>query len=288
MKLVFQNVFGTLMVLILAASAAYSANFAGFRDALPPPSRTVAAGAIDRDPSTANSNDGASSLRSFPWWAPVAEFEGTGDTTTDEFAIDEFALQWRASWKCDSGERLSAAARRPEGEVVGQPLVDDECPAEGAGLSVESGEFALQVEADGAWELVIEEQVDVPLVEPLTPEMEDGRVVATAEIYDMDRKGEGTLAIYRLKDGSHMLRLDDFYISPNVDLEIDVSALKRPETTDEFFEARYEEIALMPVTTGSINYKIPDSVDLKDWRSIVVWCEPLHIAYAGATLDFEG
>ncbi|MGI8407266.1 MAG: DM13 domain-containing protein [Actinomycetota bacterium] len=287
MKRILQNLFGTLMVLILAVSAAYSANFAGFRDALPPPSRTVNAGAIDRDPSTANDNENVSSLRSFPWWAPVEEFEGSGDTTTDRFEIDEFALQWRAVWKCLSGERLVVTARRPNGDVAGQPLVDDDCPAEGTGLSVEAGEFTLGVEADGAWELVIEEQVDVPLVEPLTPEMDKGRVIASAEIYDMDRKGEGTLAVYRLKDGSHMLRLEDFYISPNVDLEIDVSALKRPETTDEFFEARYEEIALMPVTTGSINYKIPDSIDLKDWQSIVVWCEPLHIAYAGATLDME-
>lgn len=77
----------------------------------------------------------------------------------------------------------------------------------------------------------------------------------------------------------------DFYVSPNVDLEIDVGSMTRPKTTEDFDRSRYEQIALMPVTTGSINYEIPRSVTRDEWSSIVIWCEPLHIAYAAATLE---
>jgi len=281
-----QNVLGSLMVLVLGVSAAYSANVSGFRDAFPPPSRNVDSGPIDRDPTTANSSASTTSLRSFPWWAPVATFSGDETTVTESFEIDPFALQWRSGWTCESGS-LFVEARRPGGDVIGQPLVDTECPTEGRGFSVETGAFELAVEAEGGWELVVEQQVDVPLVEPPTPQMEKGEVIATGEIYDMDRSGEGTVEVYELDDGTHMLRLEDFYITPNVDLEIDVSELSEPKTTEEFDSAPYEEVTLMPVTTGSINYEIPESVDIMDWRSIVIWCEPLHLAYGGATLEIK-
>ncbi len=284
MRRTLQNVLGALMVLVLGTSAAYSANFAGFRDSVPPPAQRVRAAAIDRDPATATASGAKSSLRSFPWWAQVATFDGTGPETTDRFTIDEFALQWRAVWTCESGHLL-VRAQRGDGEAVGQPLVDAPCPSDGTGFSVELGDLRMDVQAEGPWELVVEEQVDVPLVEPPTAEMEKGRVVATGEIYDMDRRGSGTVFVYRLRDGSTMVRLEDFYITPNVDLEIDVSELERPQTTEEFTSARYERIAMMPVTTGSINYEVPDDVDVRDWESIVIWCEPLHLAYAGATLE---
>ncbi len=272
------------MVLLLAVSAAYSANFSGLRDAFPPPSRLVSAGPIDRDATTVDDSTASASLRSFPWWAPVKTFSGTGPTTTAAFTIDDFALQWRAVWTCESGHLL-AQARTPAGETLAQPLADSTCPREGTGFSVDTGEIVLEVEADEEWEIVVEQQVDVPLVEPLIKEMKQGRVIASGEIYDMDRRGNGLMSIYKLKDGSMMLRLEDFFVSPNVDLEVDLSVLPDPKTTEEFTKARYEEVSMMPVTTGSINYEIPDSIDLSEWRSVVIWCEPLHIAYAGATLS---
>lgn len=50
----------------------------------------------------------------------------------------------------------------------------------------------------------------------------------------MDQSGTGAVTIYRLADGSAALRLDDFFVTPNVDLEIHLSPLEAPQTTDEF------------------------------------------------------
>lgn len=280
-----QSVLGTLMVLILGFSAAYSANFAGFRDALPPPSRFVAAPAIDRDSGTTTRIAEGDSLRSFPWWAPVADFSGTGPTQTDPFTIDRFALQWRVRASCREGS-LQVVAARPNGGALAPPLTETDCPSDAIGISVDNGEISLNVEADAPWDLVVEQQVDVPLVEPPTPEMIDGRVIATAKLYGMERRGEGTMAVYRLKDGSVMIRLEDFFVSPNIDLELDVSAHPRPMTADEFTAADRERVALMPVTTGSINYEVPEEIEIEAWRSLVIYCEPLDIAYAGAPLTF--
>jgi hypothetical protein len=44
------------------------------------------------------------------------------------------------------------------------------------------------------------------------------------------------------------------------------------------------QIASLKSTLGSQNYVLPASVDEGSIRSIVIWCEPVRIAYAAATL----
>lgn len=47
--------------------------------------------------------------------------------------------------------------------------------------------------------------------------------VATGSFYNIDRTGTGNVTIYRQADGRYSLRLDDFFVSPNSDLEIRLS-----------------------------------------------------------------
>lgn len=283
MKQKLATVAGGLMVALLAVSAAYSANFRGFRDALPPPATRLPVQQVSGGLEGAGSVD-VSILRSSPWWDRVTTFSGNGSAITGTFSIDPSALQWRVGWTCEAGS-LQVQPHRPSGEPIGQAPIDDDCPSEGIGLSIGVDEIELRVEATAEWELTIEQQLDLPLVEPPTPEMEAGELIATGELYPIERKGEGKLEVYRLRDGSLQMRLEDFYVSPNVDLEIEVSSLAEPRSTDGFFEAPHEHVAMVPITTGSINYDVPDTIDLDRWRSIVIWCEPLHIAYAAATLE---
>ena len=71
------------------------------------------------------------------------------------------------------------------------------------------------------------------LVEPPLPVMSAAgtRKVLTGQLYRMDQVGTGTLDIYRLPDGGHALRLEDFFVTANIDLELRLSALEAPRTT---------------------------------------------------------
>jgi hypothetical protein len=40
----------------------------------------------------------------------------------------------------------------------------------------------------------------------------------------------------------------------------------------------------LKATAGSMNLRVPDGVDLGRYRSIVIWCEITHNAYASAPL----
>lgn len=275
-----------LGLVALAASAGFGGNLFGVRERVlgpetpppRPPAVSRAADAVAAAPVTTGQEETV--LRSQPWWQEVVVLEGDGSTTTEEFTIASAAIQWRATWTCRSG-RLTVT---PGGGS--EALVDDGCPGAGSGYSTETGTTRLRVDAQGPWELRIEQQLDVPLVEPPLPVMTAPGTVSqlTGSFYGMDQSGTGTVTIYRLSDGGHALRLDEFFVTPNVDLEIRLSPLEAPRTSEEFMSAPSAWVAPLDVTAGSMNFALPPDVDPAEYRSVVIWCPLIDSAYAAATL----
>ena len=276
---------GGLILVAMALSAAYGGGFFGLRDRFPPPaSRTPASpfgSPVDPDAAARP----ARYRRSQPYWREVARFSGTGPATTPPVAIDPRALQWRVAWRCQRGD-FRIQPRRPGAEAHGHRLADATCPAQGRGTSVARGRFQLEVGSAGPWQARVEQQLDVPLVEPPIPEMtaRGTRMVARGEFYDIDEDGLGRVEVYRHRSGSLSLRLEDFYVTPNVDLEIRFSELERPRTTKEIARAPFENVVFLKATTGSMNYRLPPDAFGPRVRSVVIWCELTHNAYAAASL----
>lgn len=283
LRLRARQVGSALALLALAASAVYAGDPFGLRARLlglpepkPPASGRVAVEAA----SDAEASDGTL-LRSQPWWQDVETFEGTGPGASSPFTIDEAALQWRVRWTCSSGELVVRAATHEE------PLVDAPCPEGEAGYSTRTGRTRLEVDADGPWELEVQQQVDVPLDEPPLPAMTaPGTVrVASGSFYDIDQKGTGEVTIYRTGEEAYALRLEEFFVTPNVDLEIRLSPLEAPRTTDEYLTAPAVLVDGLDVTAGSMNFPVPERIDPTEYRSVVIWCPPLRSAYAAASLE---
>ena len=230
-------------------------------------------------PTTAPGRD-QTLLRSQPWWQGVSKLEGRGSTTSAPFTVSPDALQWRANWTCETGRLLV----RAPGQA--RPVVDAACPGTGSGYSVRKGAVALEVTAQGPWTMVLDQQVDVPLVEPPLPAMSAAgtRLVFTGSLYRMDQVGTGTLNIYQTADGRHLLRLDSFFVTANVDLELRFSPLEAPRTTEQFMSAPSVWAAPLDVTAGSLNFTLPPDVNPAQYRSVVVWCPIIDSAYAAVTL----
>ncbi|MDQ4070128.1 MAG: DM13 domain-containing protein [Actinomycetota bacterium] len=219
-------------------------------------------------------------LRSQPWWQELTTLEGNGSTTTAPFNVVQDALQWRAKWRCETGRLVVRVPNQA------RPVVDAACPGEGTGYGVRKGAVSLQVTGDGPWRMVVDQQVDIPLEEPPLPVMSapGTRPVFTGSLYRMDQVGTGTVTFYRLADGSHVLRLDKFFVTANIDLELRLSPLEAPRTTEQFMNAPSVWVAPLDITTGSLNFTVPPDVDPAAYRSLVVWCPIIDSAYAAATL----
>jgi len=181
---------------------------------------------------------------------------------------------------------FAARAQHPSGKKLPRALVPaTACPKQGAGFSVKTGRFALAIDASGPWAVKVG-QVDVPLVEPPLPEMSspEAKAVRSGELYNIDRVGRGTVKITRLPNGVMAIRLEEFFVSQNSDLELRLSELAEPKTTPEIAAAPAANLELLKATTGSMNYLIPPEVSIGRYRSLVIWCELTHNAYAAASL----
>ena len=224
-------------------------------------------------------------LRSVPWWQDVASFAGSADEVTEAFVISDDILQWRVRWTCMQGNLTVALAGRDE-----PPLVDASCPDGGTAYVTEPGEAMLEISASAPWTVEVAQQIDAPLVEPPLEGMTapGAEVVARSSLYGIERTGTGEMIVYRLVGGGYALRLEDVYVTPNIDLELRFSELDRPGSTEEFLDARSVFVAPMPVTAGSLNFRIPKRLEPLKFGSLVIWCPPLAVAYAGATIEPEG
>ena len=214
-------------------------------------------------------------------WETVSTFNGSGAFTTPEFSILPNAIQWRVRFTCTTGTlRISSnpPPRRPG------PVVDASCPKEDTGYSIVTGPVRMQIEATGAWRAVVDQQVDTPLDEPLLPGMTPDRVVAQGSFYKVEIRGEGTAKLYRLPDGRRILRFENFVTGENTDLFVWLSEVAKPATSAQAIGSPHVEIANLKSTIGNQNYEIPASIPTDRIKSIVIWCQPVQIAYAAAAL----
>ena len=246
------------------------------------PSQTPTSGAgvnFDTPPSSA-----PGTRKSQPYWTPLSTFQGTGNTTSGSFTVDPGAIQWRVSWHCESAP-FTVVSVNAQGQESRRKIADAlSCPTDGEGFSAEKGAQTLKVTTSGPWRLVVEQQVDVPLVEPAPATLASARVLGTAQVYDVDREGEGTAKIYELPNGTRMIRLEDFFVSINSDLELRLSELPAPKTTDEVTKAPFKVVAPLKATVGNMNYEVPPDIDVSRYKSIVIWCEITRNAYAAAAI----
>jgi len=269
-------------VALVVASALLGSNMFGLRDSLlgsatPEPAPSVASRVAGEAPATTPER---TRLRSQPWWQEVTVLEGAGPTTAAPFTIVDSAIQWRVKGTCQSGRLVVQAPQRPK------PLIDAACEGGASGFATKTGEVTMKVTADGPWKLQVEQQVEVPLVEPPLPTMmaPGAAAVSKGSFYKIDRSATGTATIYRLADGSHAIRLDDFFVSPNSELEVRLSTLKAPQNNKEYLAAPSELITKLDVTTGSLNFAIPPNINPADYGSVVIWCQAVESAYGAATL----
>ena len=280
-----QRALSVLGLVAVGASALVGGNFLGLRETLwgsESPEARPAAASRDAGAATATTAPApdATALRSQPWWQGLTKLEGRGAMAATPFTVSHDALQWRAKWTCETGRLVV----RVPGQA--RPVIDANCPGAETGYGVRTGPVALEVTAAGPWTLTVDQQVDLPLNEPPLPVMSapDTKVVFTGSLYRMDQVGTGTLHIYQTADGRHLLRLDSFFVTANVDLELRLSPLEAPRTTEQFMSAPSVWAAPLDVTTGSLNFTLPPDVNPARYKSVVVWCPIIDSAYAAVTL----
>lgn len=117
------------------------------------------------------------------------------------------------------------------------------------------------------------------------PAAGDPTIFSQGTFVDADNfhQGEGMATIYTLADGQQVLRFEEFEVTNGPDLHVILSSNPNPTSRSDIGED-YVDLGPLKGNLGNQNYEIPADVDLSQYQSIVIYCQPFHVVFATATL----
>ena len=153
------------------------------------------------------------------------------------------------------------------------------------------------------WKLFTDEVVDEALPLPAaassaptnpgtTPEpTPEPQVLAKGRFISHEHETTGRAEVLQLPDGKRVLRFEDLQTSNGPDLKVWLAAAPVIPGTDGWFvfdDDEFEDLGPLKGNIGNQNYRIPDSVDLKQLSSVSIWCDRFSVSFGAAELKLVG
>ncbi len=167
---------------------------------------------------------------------------------------------------------------------LGSPLfitneVDEEFPmSAGAIVPVDMTPEEVEAEMETAADSP-DDQTDQPMPGADPVKLVGGVFVGA----DSFHEGSGRATIYDLGDGERVLRLEAFTVTNGPALHVLLVPDPRPEGRDDV--TGYLDLGELKGNVGNQNYEIPADVDVTEFGSVVIYCEPFHVIFATAGLS---
>src|SRR5712692_5603760 len=110
-------------------------------------------------------------------------------------------------------------------------------------------------------------------------------LVAQGDFYNVVHEGKGKAEIFKLPDGSNLLRFEDFQVLNGPDLHVYLVPDEKinPDIGKDI--PGYVDLGKLKGNQGSQNYNIPANVDVSKFRSVVIWCQPFRVPFIAATFQ---
>jgi len=121
--------------------------------------------------------------------------------------------------------------------------------------------------------------------EPMTGMDPETTALRSGEFGQIDaiHKASGTATLYRLPDGQHVVRLEDFSSTNGPELHVILTTGTARETFADVGE--YIDLGLLKGNVGNQNYEVPADVDLAPIQSVVIYCRPFRVVFSVADLE---
>ena len=115
----------------------------------------------------------------------------------------------------------------------------------------------------------------------------DGRttvVLVQGQFKSIAHETRGTAAVYRLADGSRVLRLTEFVTSNGPDVRVYLVAAADARDDETVKKAGFVELGKLKGTDGDQNYDVPADIDLSKYRAVTIWCRRFSVNFGTAAL----
>lgn len=95
---------------------------------------------------------------------------------------------------------------------------------------------------------------------------------------------QGTATIYRVGDGSHVLRFTNFSTSNGPDVHVYMVAADDANDAATVLHAGFIDLGVIKGNVGDQNYTLGSDVDLSKYRAVSVWCKRFSVNFGTAPL----
>jgi electron transfer DM13 len=116
--------------------------------------------------------------------------------------------------------------------------------------------------------------------------MPEGRLASLSSgmFHSVSHATHGTATVYRLADGSRVLRLTNFETSNGPDVRVYMVAAPDAGDNATVTSAGFVELGALKGNIGDQNYDLPSDLDLGKYRAVTIWCRRFGVNFATAPL----
>jgi Electron transfer DM13 len=109
-------------------------------------------------------------------------------------------------------------------------------------------------------------------------------IVSSGKFHAVAHEGTGDAIVYRLEDGSHVLRLENLDIFNGPALYVYAVAARDADDNETVLDAGFLNLGPLKGNRGNQTYELPPEFDPDRHRSISVWCKRFSVNFATAPL----
>ena len=130
--------------------------------------------------------------------------------------------------------------------------------------------------------LVVNRHVDERL--PTAQGGASAQSLESGRFYSILHPTEGTATIYRMGDGTRVLRLTSFSTSNGPDVHVYMVAADDAKDAASVEKAGFVDLGVIKGNIGDQNYTLGSDLDLAKYRAVSIWCKRFSVNFGAAAL----
>jgi hypothetical protein len=130
--------------------------------------------------------------------------------------------------------------------------------------------------------LVVNQRVNEAM--PAAEGASSAEPLEAGSFYGIAHGTEGMATIYRMGDGTRVLRLTSFHTSNGPDVHVYMVGADDAKDVATVEKAGYVDLGSMKGNIGDQNYTLGSDLDLAKYRSVSIWCKRFSVNFGAAAL----
>jgi hypothetical protein len=130
--------------------------------------------------------------------------------------------------------------------------------------------------------LVVNRRVDEAM--PAAQESSSPQPLVSGQFYSILHPTAGAATIYRMGDGSRVLRFTGFSTSNGPDVHVYMVASDDAKDSASVLRSGFIDLGTIKGNIGDQNYTLTPAVDLSKYRAVSVWCKRFSVNFGAARL----